>query len=113
MLDKLTEYKYNNKQKGDNIMLNKTYLGQPVVLNKNVYGRIVSLEGTEANSRTLNSIVQFSTPSCNVLRTGIFHLDEATEKDIIKLKEFEQWHTDNRPDDEMYAGMLKNIDLKS
>ena len=90
-------------------MLNKTYLGQPVTFNKNVYGRIVALKGTSANNGTLNSIVQFSTPSCNVLETGIFHLYEATNEDILKLKEYEQWHLNNRPNDEMYAGMLVNI----
>jgi len=64
-------------------MLNKTYLGQPVVLNKSVYGRIVALEGTKANIGTLNSIVQFSTPSCNVLKTGIFILMKQLKKILL------------------------------
>jgi len=92
-------------------MLNKTYLGQPVVFKNKVYGRIVSLKGSSINHGTLHSIVQFSTPSGTVTETGIFYLEEARENDIRKLKEFEQWQLDNYPNEKMYDGRIENMDI--
>jgi len=91
-------------------MLNKTYLGQPIVFKNQVYGRIVSLKGLTANNGTLNSIVQFSTPSGSVAEAGIFYLEEANKEGIQKIKEYEQWHLDNLPNEKMYDGRLENID---
>jgi len=92
-------------------MLTKTYLGQPVVFKNKVYGRIVSLKGLSVNCGTLHSIVQFSTPSGMVVETGIFYLNEQEENDILKLKEFEQWHLDNLPNEKMYDGRLESVDI--
>jgi len=92
-------------------MLTKTYLGQPVVFKHQVYGRIVALKGSSINHGTLHSIVQFSTPSGNVAETGIAYLDEARDNDIKKLKEFEQWHLNNLPNEKMYDGRLDNVDI--
>lgn len=102
-------------------MLDKTYLGQPVVMKDEevkVYFRITKLIGSiaksisDTDSSELHSIVLITTPGGTTVESGIFFIDKATDLDIEKLIEFEQLQLKNYPDDPLYEGLLTEEQMK-